>query len=218
MAMKTAWTYSHLEAFETCPRQFHAKTVLKRFKFEPTIHTEWGNRVHKAFEGAIAEGTPLPEGMETWQKLADQLRALPGQKLIEKKFAVDANFQTCDYWHSWSRGNIDLTVIHKSEGVLLDYKTGKPKPSEQLMLYAGYVFAHYPSLQRIQTGFAWLKTRKIERKTFTRDEVPVIWQEFLPRVRRLELAYEKDAWPARPSGLCNGWCPVTDCEHYKTKA
>jgi hypothetical protein len=212
-----AWTYSQLDGFETCPRQYHAKTVLRRFKFEPTVATEWGDKVHKAFETAIEDHTPLPDGMTQWQGIANALTAMPGTKLVEKKLAVDRNFQACDYWGAWSRGNVDLTVINKDRAVLVDYKTGKYKPSEQLMLYAGYAFAHWPQLSSVQTGFIWLKSKKVEKKTYKRDEVPVIWQEFTPRVRRLELAYEKDQWPARPSGLCNGWCPVTDCEHYKAK-
>jgi hypothetical protein len=212
-----AWTYSQLDGFETCPRQYHAKTVLRRFKFEPTAATEWGDKVHKAFEAAIEDNTLLPEGMTQWQSIANALTAMPGTKYVEKKLAVDRNFEAVDYWSSWSRGNVDLTVIHKNHGVLVDYKTGKYKPSEQLMLYAGYAFAHWPKLESVQTGFIWLKSKKVEKKVYRRDEVPVIWQEFIPRVRRLELAYEKDQWPARPSGLCNGWCPVTDCEHYKAK-
>ncbi|MEM5400793.1 PD-(D/E)XK nuclease family protein [Paraburkholderia unamae] len=211
------WTYSHLDGFETCPRQFHAKYVLKKFPWTPTAATKWGDEVHKAFESRIRDGVELPASMQQWSKLVDQFANLPGTKLIEKKLAVDKNFQSCDYWESWSRGNVDLSVICKSHGVLVDWKTGKYKPSEQLMLYAGYAFANWPQLETVQTGFVWLKDKKIDKRTYTRDDVPVIWQEFVPRVRRLELAYEGDKWPARPSGLCKGWCPVRDCEHWKEK-
>ena len=42
-------------------------------------------------------------------------------------------------------------------------------------------------------------------------------QGFIPRIRRMERAYEQDTWPAKPSGLCAGWCPVKTCPHYKDK-
>jgi PD-(D/E)XK nuclease superfamily len=215
-AMKP-WTYSQLEKFETCPRQFYETTHTKKYPFVQSEASLWGNRVHAAFENVFKNGDPLPTGMTQWQGLANQFAAIPGTKLVEKKFAIDRNFASCDYWDSWSRGNIDLTIIHRDQGVLVDWKTGKYKPTEQLMLYAGYAFANYPQLTQIQTAFAWLKDKKLERKKWSREEVPVIWQEFVPRIRRMELAHEKDDWKPRPSGLCKGWCPVTDCEHWEPK-
>lgn len=218
MSEMGVWTYSQLDTFEQCARQYHAKYVVKRFPFVETDATRWGNRVHAAFEAVFTDGTPLPEGMTQWQKLVNKFAAIPGVKKVEQKIAIDRNFQAADYWKSWSRGKIDLTIVNGSEAVLADWKSGKYKATEQLMLYAGYAFANGPQLKKVQTVFAWLRDRKLETKSFTRDQLPVIWQEFVPRVRRLELAYERDIWPAKPSGLCKGWCPVTDCEHYQNKA
>jgi hypothetical protein len=193
--------------------------VLRRFPDEGSVHADWGNRVHKAFEDFIKDGVPLPETMTQWQGLLTRLGQIPGRKLTEVRMAVDECFSDVEWKQAWSRGMVDLTILNGSEGALFDYKTGKPKPSEQLMLYAGYAFAKWPELKKVQAAYVWLKTRQpLAPQTFHREDVPSIWREFTPRVRRLELAFEKDAWPARPSGLCKGWCPVTDCEHYKTKA
>ena len=101
--------------------------------------------------------------------------------------------------------------------MVLDYKTGKRKPSEQLDLYAAYIFAHYPEVEDVKTIFVWLKEQKTDKKRFNRDELPIIWREFIPKVARLESAYNRDSWPAKPSGLCNGWCPVKTCQHYKER-
>ncbi|TDN70476.1 PD-(D/E)XK nuclease family protein [Paraburkholderia sp. BL10I2N1] len=212
------WTYSALEAFETCPRQFHEVKVLRRFRDRPNPAGDWGDRVHKALEDFMETGAALPEGMQQWQVLATTLKNLPGRKLTEVKLAVDKCFSPTPWGDAWSRGKVDLVVLNGREAAGFDYKTGKPKPSEQLMLYAGYMFATWPELEKAQTGFVWLKNRRIEPATYYRKDVPRIWQEFAPRVHRMELAQEKDAWPPRPSGLCNGWCPVTDCEHYKSKS
>jgi len=213
-----AWTYSRLESFETCPKKFYHLSVAKDYSDPPTEATKWGERVHKAMEDRITIGTPLPEGMQQWQSIADKIASLPGEKLAETKLAIDRGFQPTDWKSAWSRGIADLLVTYKNTAVVLDYKTGKRKPSEQLALYAAYAFAYYPKLERVTTGFVWLKEKKIDKKDFTREEVPVIWQELLPKVRKLESAYERDAWPARPSGLCRGWCPVKSCPHYKEKA
>jgi ATP-dependent helicase/DNAse subunit B len=102
MPVMRAWTYSQLEGYETCPRQYHAKTVVKRIKFEATPATDWGKKVHKAFENVFKYNEKLPEGMTQWQGLADKFASIPGTKLVEKKYAIDKSFQPCDYWESWS--------------------------------------------------------------------------------------------------------------------
>jgi hypothetical protein len=178
----------------------------------PTIHTEWGKRVHTAFEDFIKDGVMLPQGMDQWQKLAFKLAALPGQKLCEMEYALDRNFQPTAWKGAWTRGIADLVVIHGKNAVVADYKTGKRKPTEQLDLYANYVFAHHPEVQKVTTGFIWLKEKKIDWKPVERKEVPVIWQGFVPRVKKLESAYERDSWPAKTSGLCKAWCSVLSCE------
>jgi hypothetical protein len=43
---------------------------------------------------------------------------------------------------------------------------------------------------------------------FTREQLPEIWNEFLPRLSRVAAAYEDDKWLPKPSGLCKNWCPV----------
>jgi hypothetical protein len=213
-----AWTYSQLDSFETCPRKFYHTKVKRDIVEPPTVHTEWGTKVHTALEEYLLNGTPLPEGMTQWSSLIEKIAGLPGQKLPERKYALDKNFQPTEWKGAWTRGIGDLVVIHKDKAAIMDYKTGKRKPTEQLDLYANYVFAHHPEVQKVTTGFVWLKEKKIDWKPITRNEVSVIWQSFLPRVAKLESAYERDRWPARTSGLCNGWCPVTSCEFNKKKA
>lgn len=207
-----AWTYSQLDSFESCPKKFYHLKVAKDVVDPPTVHTEWGVRVHKAFEDAIKDQLPLPEGMEHWQGLANKIGRLPGEKLTEVKLAIDKAFKPADWGKAWSRGIADLVVLHKNEAVVIDYKTGKRKPSEQLDLYANYVFHHHPNVIRVSTGFVWLKEKRIDWKTVDCNSVSEIWQALLPRVRKLESAYERDSWPARPSGLCKAWCPVTTCD------
>jgi hypothetical protein len=142
---------------------------------------------------------------------------MPGAKLCEQKMAVDKNFQPTDWSNAWSRGIADVLVVHEDKAAVMDYKTGKRKLTDQLTLYAAYTFAKYPEVNTVTTGFVWLKDKKIDRESFDRADNAKIWQNFLPRVRKLEIAYEKDAWPCRPSGLCRGWCPVKTCEFYKSK-
>ena len=212
-----AWTYSQLEKFENCPRQFYHVRVKRDVIEPPTEATLWGGRVHEAMEFRIKDGTPLPEGMTQWEGFATKIANMKGEKFCEVELALDANFQPAPWKAAWTRGIADLLIINGNKAVNLDYKTGKRKLTHQLMLYAGYTFATYPQVDTVVTGFVWMRDKKIDKETFTRDQVPMIWQTFIPKVRKLESAYERDAWPARPSGLCKGWCPVKTCEFYKDK-
>ena len=212
-----AWTYSQLEKFETCPRQFYHVRVKRDVVEPPTEATLWGGRVHEAMEYRIKDGTALPDGMTQWEGLATKIANMAGEKFCEVEMALDENFQPAPWGQAWTRGIADLLIVNGDKAVNLDYKTGKRKLTHQLMLYAGYTFAIYPKVNTVVTGFVWMRDKKIDKETFTRDQVPIIWQTFIPKVRKLESAYERDAWPARPSGLCKGWCPVKTCEFYKDK-
>lgn len=209
-----AWTYSQLDSFESCPKKYYHLKVKRDVVEPPTIYTDWGTAVHTAMELRVKEGAVLPEGMRQWEKIAVSITALPGDILAEQKYAIDRSFQPTDWTTAWTRGIADVVVVHGKAGAVLDYKTGKRKPTEQLDLYAAYMFAHYPKMETVKTSFIWLKERKTDCTTMRRDELPVIWKGFLTRTRRLEVAYEKDVWPPKPSGLCKGWCPCTGCEFY----
>lgn len=211
------WTYSQLDSFESCPKKFYHLKVARDTIEPPSEHAEWGKRVHTAFEDFINKGELLPDGMTQWQGLATKIAKLPGTKLTEIKFSIDCSFQPTDWKSAWSRGIADLLVVHNDKAAVLDYKTGKRKPSEQLDLYANYVFHTYPKVDTVTTGYVWLQSRRIDRKTVKRSSLHETWQSLLPRVRRLESAFERESWPARPSGLCNGWCPVTSCSFNKPR-
>ena len=207
--MNAAWTYSSLTQYETCPRRYYLTRVTKQITEPPTEATLWGSRVHEQLETALRDGTPLPKDTAHLQGVVDSVASKPGDHLIEFKLSVCQSFSPSPWDAAWCRGIVDYGVVGKSKGVFLDWKTGKRRPgSEQLALYAAMGFAYFPQLEQIQTGFVWVKEKKLDKQMFTRQQSGEIWQGFLPRVNRLERAYAKDSWPPKPSGLCRSWCPV----------
>ena len=80
------------------------------------------------------------------------------------------------------------------------------------MMFAALLMHARPHIERVKTAFVWLKEKKIDKALYTKDDLPSIWKEFIPRVAKLESSYEKDKWVPRPSGLCKQWCAVLDCE------
>lgn len=211
------WSYSSLTSFETCGKRHYHLKVAKDVVETPHEATAWGSTVHKYMEDRAKDGTPLPVSVAGYEKLVAPIIAKAGEKLIEQQFAINAAMQPTTWMapDAWCRGIVDIGVLTGTKALLLDWKTGKRKvDSSQLKLFAGLAFAHYPQVNTVVTGFVWLKEGKVDKNTFTREDVPAIWQEFVPRVRRLERAYEESKFPPKPSGLCRSWCPVPNrlCE------
>lgn len=214
----SAWSYSSLTAFETCPRRYYLTRVLKVVKEEQTAATMEGNAQHKALELDVAGKQALPSKYRHLQPLANKLRAVPGQILTEYRFALTRELRPTEFFakNAWVRGVLDYANVRTNFAVILDYKTGKRKfDTDQLKLFAAAAFQLFPHVERVQTGYIWLRDKKIDPQPFERGEAPVIWQEFAARVHRLEKSEETNHWPARPSGLCREWCPVgkKHCEH-----
>lgn len=207
-----AWTASSLDLFKTCPYRFYRQRVVRDVQDVMGEKAKWGVKVHKAFEDAVNYGDPLPPSCQQWAPLVEKVKGLTGEKLPEFKFSITDAFLPTAWTKAWSRGIADLVVRSGETVAILDYKTGKRKASDQLSLYAGFAFAYWPEVQTVHTAFVWLPDRKIDRKAWKREETQDIWSLWLPTVRRMELAYEKNDWPARPCGLCKGWCPVKDCQ------
>lgn len=210
-----AWSYSSLTAFETCPRRYYLTRVAKKVAEPQTEATTHGNEVHTAFEKTVLKREPLPKKYDEWQPIATKLLEVKGKREAELKLSINKSFQPVGWFDksAWCRGIVDLNIENGTKAVALDYKTGKRKPeSTQLMLFAALLFHNKQYLESITTAFVWLKDRKIDKAKFERDGVGMIWQEFMPRVQRMETAYQKDKWVPQPSGLCRAWCPCTECE------
>jgi hypothetical protein len=218
---KPAWSYSALTAFETCPRRYYLTKVSKEVKEPPTDATTWGNAVHKALELRLTQRMALPESMRQWEPLVESITSKGGRVEAESKMALNTNLRPTTFFAKdvWVRGITDVTVEKNGKLFVGDWKTGKPQPdSAQLRLSAAMVMAHKPHVHTVVNAFVWLKTSEVTAETFTREDIPTIWQEFAPRVERLNIAYEQKKFPAKPSGLCAKWCPVGKklCEHCGT--
>lgn len=212
-----AWSFTAISAFETCPRQYKLMRVDKVVKEKQSEAMLWGNTVHKALEERIRDGKPLPKTLAGYESLAAKIAASKGEVLVEQKMTLNEDFEPTTWFakDAWCRVILDVNVLGKRRAAVFDWKTGKRKPDlEQLKLFAGVTFAHYPEINEVDTGFIWLKENAIDREVFTRAQIGEIWGAFLPKVARLNSAFDTGRWPARPSGLCREYCSVgkSNCE------
>lgn len=214
------WSYSALSDFENCPRAFYEKKVAKSVTETKGEATVWGEVAHEHFEHRLRDGVALPDILATHEEFMSYLDALPGTALVEAKIALDRALKPCAFFDDsvWYRGVIDYGKVNGEHARLVDHKTGKHHAKfGQLKLFALHTFITYPEVNEIRAEYYWTQTKTTNGETYTRDQQPKLWAEFLPALRQYAQAFTEDTWQPRPSGLCNGWCPVEDCEFWKPK-
>lgn len=212
-------SFSKIKAFETCPRQYHAVHVLKAYPRVETSATIYGTELHKHAENFIAAGTPVPEGFKFLQPTLDAVARMSGRKFAELQMAVDEKLQPCafDSKDYWLRGIADVVVLDDDNftGRVLDWKTGGNRypDTDQLMVMSLMVLKHQPHIRSMSGGLVFVLKGTVTKYKMHRDDEHALWWQWRERVAKLDAALHHDNWPAKPSGLCREYCPVTTCEH-----
>lgn len=214
------WSFSSLKDFDNCPRQYHEVKVRQNFVKKVTEQMLYGTAVHKACEDYVKDGTPLAKNYERFKPMLDVLRETPGVQYPEHKMALTAEKVPCEFDSPdyWVRGIVDLLVIDGMQAYIVDYKTGSnryPDP-KQLKLMGLMTFAHFPEVQHIKAGLLFVAHNSFMSEEYDRGDAPKLWEVFAPTLKRLELSFLNDSWPARATPLC-GWCPVKTCEFHKER-
>lgn len=222
---KFSWSYSALNDFEGCPRRYAASRFYCTVDFQETEAIRYGNRVHAAAEHTI-KGVPHndPEAYEPVKPYVERMLATPFIKEAEVEIALrksnltPGGLQPCKWFDkdAWLRIKIDVVLTDKATKTarLYDFKTGgriKDNDDQIRLNFAGLSMVR-PYLQNFEGKYIWTKHKEVTGvRPATKDTIPDIWAEFLPRVRRMEVAWQHERFPMRSSGLC-GWCQVLDCK------
>ena len=218
------WSYSALNTFVTCPAQYHAVKVVKTAADVKGEAARYGDYVHKQFELRQRDKTPLPADLAHHEGFMKTLEFQPAnERLIEAKLALDKNLQPCKFFARdvWVRSIIDFATIDDDSAFIVDYKTGKRKPTaKQMKLCALITFATYPHVEYCDCVYYMTQFPKEEQQisyTYYREEIPSLWREFVPDLVQYIEAFQTDIWQERQSGLCRGWCPVKQCPYWTPK-
>lgn len=214
-----AWSFSSLNDFENCPRSYQLKRVTKECTQVETEAMRHGTIQHEHLELRVSKKQPLPPELSWVETYIAKLENAGGELLAEQAVGLTKGLTPTAFFGAdvWCRGKLDLTLRTPDKSVVLDWKTGRRKlNSDQLMLFAAFEFAARPEISEVRTGYVWLKDKKMDTETYRRTDLPKVWGHFMPKVERMERAYETNKWPCKPSGLC-GWCPAKkhQCKHAK---
>ncbi len=215
-----AWSFSQLNNFETCPKKYWHLSIEKDYKEEEGEAIQYGKKVHKALELLVRDGTPLPQELAHMHDYVAPFIGIDATRLCEQQLAITKEFLPCDWkdWdNAWCRAVIDLAIMGEESAVLIDYKTGRMKDDgfTQLKLAAAVFMLHYPKVQRVQAAYLWTEhDGKMTKDVFTRAQMQELWNELFPRLTRFQQAFATSEYPAKPSGLCRRFCPITGCPHH----
>lgn len=217
---KFAWSFSALEQFENCPKQYFHLKIEKDVQEEESLAQMDGKAIHEALHAYVIHDKPLPLNLRYLQKIADPFKNMDGEKHGEMKIALNRELEPVGWMHKdvWVRTVIDLIIIQGDRAIIVDWKTGRKKDKwDQLRLSAACVAALEPTIKEFVSIFVWTEHDDLTPKTISVTEVPEIWNDFLPRVSTMEKARKTTNFPAKPGGLCKGWCPVVACPHFQER-
>lgn len=213
-----SWSFTALADYEGCPRRYSASRFYCTVPFQESAASIWGSRIHRAAELFLKavphkdEEALLPVEpyctaiLRTGHKVEAEVEVTLTRGMAPTSwFAKDA----------WFRAKLDVVVTKVKENSvsLLDWKTGgkiKDAP-DQLKLCAAALAVVRPYLQEFTGKYIWTQHKQVTGiEPISKIDIPKIWQEFLPRVARMEEAWRTERFDPRPSGLCP-WCAVPDC-------
>lgn len=219
MADFLAWSHSRRKMFLDCPKQLYHTAVLKkgdplRVDFVQSKAMLDGNEIDNALTKRIGEGVPLPPKFAIHEEMVQNVIAAPGTKFTQMQLALDAAFKPCAYkdWdNAWVRSIYDLAIINGAHAYLWDWKNGMVwMDPDQLKLFAAVGFHTFPELEVVDTSYVWLKHGVTTDATYRRKDLPDLWNDLLPDVERMQVAFRTNTWPALPKDgprTCKR-CPV----------
>lgn len=221
MSKPFAWSYSTLNRFENCPKQYYHINVKKDVKDEygDSDAGNEGNQIHLALFKRVTKGHPLPLPYRHYEALAAKFANTPGDKHGELKLALNRAFKPVDFFANdvYLRAIIDLLIVRGDSAIVVDWKTGKVKPDfTQLAMSAAVLSQSAPEISNFKLAFVWLKHNNISMESYTRDELRSQWATLLPRANRMEDAVKVSEFPMKPSGLCR-YCPVKSCPNWEER-
>ncbi len=214
---KPAWSHSSLKDFEGCQRRYHEVKVLKKYPFQETEATRYGNQVHEALELYVRDGKPIPPEYSQFKDVVDSLLKKPGRKLAEYEMALTNDLKVVGWKdpNVWVRGIADLLIVDDDNltAWVVDYKTGNDKypDRDQLVLMSVMVFEHFPHIRKVNSALLFIVKNSMVKMQMMRDAKHAAWWRYRERTARLEQCFETDVWNPNQTPLCK-WCQVTGCE------
>jgi CRISPR/Cas system-associated exonuclease Cas4 (RecB family) len=178
-------SYSKLNTYENCPRQFKAKYVTKTYPDEGDnqyfIH---GHKIHKQLEQQVLFMQGKGEQVKLHSEAQSAIGIIQGvldkfeEIYVEQKISVDVDFSIVPWFDrsTYYRAVMDLVAKRPGLAMLIDWKTGKvreydDKPTGQLHLAAAMLLSTQQDVDKVVTAYCFVGHNHTIPKTFHRKDL-----------------------------------------------
>lgn len=202
-----AWSYSRLDCYNSCPRQFEYRHVLKlqEPKAAPMMR---GIVIHN--EAAAFLDCSVDEVPDSCEKFEDQFWELRDLKpIVEQKWAFTKGWRSTNYFNKKVRVRVTLDVlVNYGDGTadMIDHKTGKYYPGnesylDQQTLFAAAVMKKFSDIHKVTARLWFLDTGDEEITELTRDEA---FEDLAVLQDKADIMMKATRFPPTPSWKCGG--------------
>lgn len=212
-----SWSFSSL-GLMSCPRKYELLRAKKIIQAPSSVAGDEGSRIHKLFEDYFKEDKWDDELLK-WKRLIETYKAKGGE--AEKEYAfkwIDEpvpNLVKCEMDDplAWFRGIIDWVKLDIDNGVaeVVDWKTGRVKPSKQMQLYAWVLFLAHPEIERVKCTFHWINYNDQLPQWFERKDKDKLFEPFKETLDRIDVCYKTDTWIEVPGEIQKSTKRGTNC-------
>lgn len=201
----TAWSYSRLKAWETCPKQAYFKFIMK-LKEPDSVYAARGTELHEMAEkytkGELADAPPPLQGTIQW---IDEFRH--PDSLPEQQLSFDRGWKKVDWFSfkTYCRVIFDAFLVQGPIAKVADYKSGKVYKEDhmdQMRLYALAAFKLNPEVEKVEAQVIYFDQDQRMKLEFTRDKEAKLQTYWEDRANKM---LSDDIFPATPNPKCK-WC------------
>jgi CRISPR/Cas system-associated exonuclease Cas4 (RecB family) len=207
----TAHSYSSINTFRNCPKQYEALYILKSVPRSTSEAMQRGIEIHSHLE-RLVKGWPsecaheikIPDGYDP-AGLKERGAA------AEVELAISRGGGRLSFFDDlvFLRGKVDAMWVEDGVVQVVDWKSGKYYPDEfQANVYAHLIRTAAGSA-RIPVRFHWVFVAKEEGRARTIDVDQHASHRVLSAIEAVEKA---ELFPAKPNPLCR-FCPVVFCRY-----
>lgn len=210
--MFTAWSYSRLSDYESCPLMAKLK-YLDKLSEPLNKAMERGSRIHKEAEYYVkGKLKKLPGSLELFDVEFEELRKLYMTRKVrtELEIGLDDTFTECGWFgeDTWVRVKADVLYEGDDVWTIIDHKTGKVQDShkDQLSLYALGAFAMAPDgMENVEAELWYLDEGEVVKTCYSIGDVPKLKKEWTRRSKQMMSA---KVFQPKQCYKCK-WCPFS---------
>ena len=204
----TAWSYSRLACWESCPAQHNYRNILKldEPKGAPLLEgIKIHNQIEKYLTGKV-EACPI-----ACLPMKDMLKDLRELKpIVEERWSFTKDMRKT----TWMARNVYLRVVldaaliyEDATADVIDHKTGKFRPNDatyadQMGLFAACTFIKFQDLHHITTRLWFVEHNEEVIAEYERSHAAEV---LIDLTFRAEQMMADTDFPATPSWKCR-WC------------